>query len=157
MNSWSNINQPTRQKCVPKTLLEEVIKTELSSLSLEFKHRFGYNRGMKISILAKDIDLTPSIKKYVEMKMGVLGKTIGKYEKEGALTLFVEIARSTKHHKHGDVFYAEAMLGLPGKTLRAEHFHSDIRVAINGVKGILKEKISKYKGKVEVRVQRKKK
>lgn len=118
----------------------------------------GYTiKNMKIAILAKGLELTPAIKKYVKMKMETIRRTVVKYEKEGERTLFVEIARSTKHHKHGDVFYAEATLGVPGKTLRAEHFHSNIRVAVNKTRDILREKLKKYKGKTEMEVQRKKK
>ena len=121
------------------------------------QRRFCYNNGrMKVNLLASRLDLTPSIKKFVVDKFGALERTVKAYEKEGEKTVFIEIARSTKHHKQGDVFYAEATLGLPGKTLRAEHVHSDIRVAVNEVRDILKEKIRDYKGKIEERTKRQK-
>lgn len=100
---------------------------------------------MKIDINASKIDMTPSLKKYVNMKMGSLSRFVKRFEKEGELTVFFEVARSTKHHKHGDVFYAEANLELPGKLLRAESYNSDIRVAIDSVKTTLKQEIIKYK------------
>ena len=112
---------------------------------------------MKIDITATKLDLTPSIKKYVSEKLAILGRMVAPHEKEGERTVFVEIARSTKHHKHGDVFYAEATLGFPGKTIRAEHFDSDIRIAISEMRDILREEIKKYKEKAEVKIQRKRK
>ena len=100
---------------------------------------------MRIDINASKIDLTPSLKKYVNMKMGSLSRFVKRFEKEGELTVFFEVARATKHHKHGDVFYAEANLKLPGKLLRAESYNSDIRVAVDSVKTTLKQEIVKYK------------
>lgn len=100
---------------------------------------------MRINILGTRINLTPSIKKYIELKIGSLKKFISRYEQEGEITVFVEIARSTEHHKHGDVFYAEATLHLPKKTLRVEHKDFDIRVAIDSVRDALKLELKKYK------------
>jgi len=108
---------------------------------------------MKIEILGTQLDITPSIKKYIEEKIGSLDKMVSRFEHEGDVVAYVEIARSTKHHKHGDVFYAEATLGLPGKTLRAEHEHEDIRGAIDMVRDTLRGEMKKYK---EIEVERKK-
>ncbi len=107
---------------------------------------------MKINILGSKLDLTPSIKKYIEDKFTPLGKVLSRFEKEGEIALFVEIARSTKHHKKGDVFYAEVTLELPKKTMRVEHYNEDVRTSIDAVKDILKEEIKKYK---EIREQKK--
>ena len=107
---------------------------------------------MKINILGNKLDLTPSIKKYINDKFLPLGKTISRFEYERETVLFVEIARSTKHHKKGDVFYAEATLELPQKTIRGEHFDKDIRTSIDVVKDIIKEEIRKYK---EIQEQKK--
>lgn len=100
---------------------------------------------MKINILATKIGLTPSIKKYIELKIGSLQKFMDRYEKQGEVAVFVEVARITKHHKRGNVFYAEATLRLPQKTLRAEHENSDIRVAVDLVRDALKRELKKYK------------
>lgn len=100
---------------------------------------------MKIQILATKISLAPSIKKYIELKIGSLQRFISRYEKQGEVAVFVEIARTTKHHKHGDVFYAEATLHLPKKTLRAEYESFDIRVAIDLMRDVLKRELKKYK------------
>lgn len=117
-----------------------------------------YNHGrMKVNLLATRLDLTPSIKRFVGDKFGTLERLVKAYESEGEKTVFVEIARATKHHKRGDVFYAEATLGLPGKTLRAEFFDVDIRVAVDAARDALREEIKAYKGKIEERSQRKKK
>lgn len=102
---------------------------------------------MRIDVLGNKLDLTPSIKKYIDEKFTPLGKMLSRFEHEGETILFIEIARSTKHHKKGDVFYAEATLKLPGKTLRAEHFDVNIRTSIDMIRGVLREEIKKFKEK----------
>jgi|SRR3989344_1383581 len=102
---------------------------------------------MQINIDASKIDATPSLKKYAISKLGALSKLVLRYEKEnGETELFLELSRSTKHHKRGEIFYAEAMMQLPGKGLRAECFDEDIRAAIDKVKDMLRADIAKYKG-----------
>lgn len=103
---------------------------------------------MKINIKATKLDLTPAIKEYIEIKIGSISRFIERFESGGEAEVSVEIARTTKHHHKGDVFYAEANLKLPQKTIRAEHSDFDIRVAIDNVKKILKEEVSKYKEKI---------
>lgn len=100
---------------------------------------------MKLQILASRLALSDALKEYVAMKLGVLARYLERFEKEGEKLLVVEIARSTAHHRHGDVYYAEATLRLPGKTLRAEHRNSDIHAAIDVVKDVMKIEIKKYK------------
>jgi ribosomal subunit interface protein len=106
---------------------------------------------MNITIVAKKLDLTPSIKKFIEDKFGSLARMMSSFEKEGGLDCFVEISRTTRHHKSGEVFYTEATMRLPGKTLRAEASDLDIRIAIDGVKDTLKAEINKYKEKTDER------
>lgn len=100
---------------------------------------------MQIIIHSKNLDITPAIREYIETKIGVLDKFIRKFEDQGEIKAEIEIARTTKHHKHGDVFYAEANLRLPKKNLRAEHCDSDIRIAIDEIKNKLHNELVKYK------------
>jgi len=102
---------------------------------------------MNIQIKAKDLDLTPSIKEYIEEKIGSLDKFLEKLEDQGEVLIDVEIARVSKHHKKGDVFYAEANLKLPKKMLRAERKDFDVRAAIDHVRDRLQRDIVKYKDK----------
>lgn len=100
---------------------------------------------MKINIKTKNLDLTPAINEYILEKIGSNARFLPKYETEGETSVSVEIARNTKHHRHGDVYYAEVNIYLPGKKLRAEHSDWDIRVAIDNVNKKLKEEIKQYK------------
>lgn len=102
---------------------------------------------MIINIKSTNLDLTPPIRKYIEEKIGSLDKFLGRFEKEGGVKIFVEIARTTKHHKSGEVFYAEAMFSLGKKIFRAEDLNDDIRLAIDEVRNKLQQEIKKYKEK----------
>ena len=115
---------------------------------------------MQIQIKATNLDLTPAIKEYIEKKFTSLVRFLrkelaptAKNKKAPASShrelkdrvIFIEIARTTRHHRHGNVFYAEATLEIDKETLRAEHSDYDIRVAIDKVKDKFKKEIIKHK------------
>jgi len=134
---------------------------------------------MRIDIKATNLELTPAIREYIEMKIGALSRFLKRFDGSTSLTInperrrriegstsltinperrrrieakneievFVEIARTTRHHKTGDVFCAEASFSIGKKLLRAEDIDWDIRVAIDKVKDKLKQEINKYKDK----------
>lgn len=100
---------------------------------------------MLIDIKAIDLELTPAIREYIETKIGSLSRFLKRFEAESEVKIFVEIARTTKHHKSGNVFCADANFSIGKKLLRAEHSDWDIRVAIDKVKDKLQQEIKKYK------------
>ena len=95
---------------------------------------------MNIAIKATHLDLTPSIKEYVEEKVGALEKFISVLEGK------VELERD-RHHRSGDVFRAEIMLVMGGKLMRADAEAGDIYAAVDLVIPKLKEQIGKFKDK----------
>ena len=99
---------------------------------------------MQIDIEATNLELTAPLKQYVEEKFGKLDKFLKSYDASG-VRIRVEVARSTKHHRRGDVYRAEGNLYIPGGMLRAEHSAEDIRVAINKAKNKLEREIKKQK------------
>ena len=114
---------------------------------------------MKISIKANKLELTPAIAEYATVKIGSLERFIKRFEEGGEAEVTVEIARTTKHHQHGDVYYAEANMNLKGVVIRAEQTDEDMRAAIDKIKDTLKLEIQKHKEKDEIKrqVNRKKK
>lgn len=100
---------------------------------------------MKITFKATQLDLTPSIKTYIEEKIGSLARLIMPFEREGECIAEVEIGRTTHHHHKGEIFRAEVNLHLPGKSLRAEHIAVDVRTAIDRVRNMLRFEITKYR------------
>lgn len=85
--------------------------------------------------------MTPSIKQYVEEKIGNLEKYLN-----GVLEAKVELERD-RHHHTGEVFRAEVMLIIGGKILRADASSEDIYASLDMVIPKLKEQISKFKDK----------
>lgn len=102
---------------------------------------------MNITIKGTELDLTPSLKTYIEDKLGTLTKFLKRYEETGMAELWVEIARVSRHHQKGLVFKAEGKLPLPKKVLYAAEYHDDARKAVDALKRVLKLEIDKYKTK----------
>ncbi|MBI4094470.1 MAG: ribosome-associated translation inhibitor RaiA [Candidatus Liptonbacteria bacterium] len=109
---------------------------------------------MKISIKATNLELTPSFTAYIESKLGGLSKFVNRFDKEGAVELRLEVARTTRHHHKGSVFMAEANVRLPGRMLRGVARAEDPRAAVDMLKDKLKVEIEKYKDRAEPRRRR---
>ena len=95
---------------------------------------------MNISIKATHLDLTPSVKEYVEEKVGHLEKFIKATEAK------IELERD-RHHHSGLGFRAEVNMFIAGKVMYAEAGAEDIYSAVDLVIPKLKEQISKFKDK----------
>ena len=108
---------------------------------------------MKIAIFAKNLELTDPIRAFIDNKIGGLIKL---FRSDEAIKIKVEIARTTKHHRSGDVYYAEANLNIGGKLVRAEANDNDIRIAITKVKDALQVEIKKLKEKKKDRARQSK-
>ncbi|MEX0689912.1 MAG: ribosome-associated translation inhibitor RaiA [Candidatus Paceibacterota bacterium] len=96
---------------------------------------------MKININTNNLELNDALKKYVSNKIGSLKKVVKRFEEKGEVKIFLELSRTTNHHKSGDVYYAEANVELDGDLIRVEHKDEDIRVSIDQIKDILQRKI----------------
>lgn len=101
---------------------------------------------MRLEIQTTDLDLTPSLRTYIEKKIGGLSRFIKNLPQDSILAE-VEVGRSTRHHRHGQVYHAEVNLKLPGKLIRAAYDDEDLHQAIDKVKEKLKREIEKYKKK----------
>lgn len=102
---------------------------------------------MKLHIFSKEVEIGQGTREYIEQKFHMLDHFFKRLEKEGEILIEIEVARSTKHHQSGMIYYAEATIKLPQKTLRAEYYERNIESAIDGVKDILKNEIVRYKEK----------
>ncbi|MDI6717560.1 MAG: ribosome-associated translation inhibitor RaiA [Patescibacteria group bacterium] len=100
---------------------------------------------MKLNIKASGLDLTPAINEYVENKIKSAGKIITGFEKSQEAEINFEITRTTRHHRHGNVYHAKANVYLNGKLIRVEHDGDDVRAIIDKVKDKLKIEFQKFK------------
>lgn len=99
---------------------------------------------MKISIKATKLNLTPELKDYVEKKMAMLEKYLGRIQ---VLGCHFEVGLEVGGQASGKIYRAEANLDLPGELLRVEKSEKDIFKAIDKVKDHLARLIKKYKEK----------
>ena len=99
---------------------------------------------MKIDLKTKNFEITPSIKIYLEQKLNSLDKFLPKDE---SVFADVELAKTTEHHKKGDIFMAEINLTVPGRLIRAVAEEWDLHVAIDAVKEELQREITMNKEK----------
>lgn len=98
---------------------------------------------MKIDIFAKQIELNGALEEFIQEKIGSLDKYVG----DENPSVRVEISRPSKHHRSGDIFYAEANLKMGGQLIRATAQHADLHTAITEVRDELQAQIKKLKDK----------
>ncbi len=97
---------------------------------------------MIVSIHTTNIEPTPAIKLYVEKKIA----SIAKYN-ENITKMAVDIGMTSHHHNKGNIFYAEATINLPGKTVRVVKEAEDLYKAIDKVRDHMKNELKEVKEK----------
>ncbi len=98
---------------------------------------------MKINTKATNISLTPAISDYVEKKISLLEKF---FKNPGEVLINVEVGKTTKHHKSGNVFLAEIHIVADGEEYYATTETEDLYAAIDLVKDdIAREMTSRRK------------
>lgn len=98
-----------------------------------------------IKLQGTNLDLTPQIKDYLNEKLEDIDKFLS--NAAGTQEAQVELAKTTGHHQKGEIYRAEIMISLKGKTVRAESTEEDIRQAIDEIKEDISREIKKYKEK----------
>ena len=102
---------------------------------------------MQIKIQSTGFELTPAIRELVEKKVGSLSKPLKRFEEKSEAIAVVEVSRTTKHHRHGDVFCAEINLNVSGRVIRAENSNVKLQAALDITKDKLKQEILRFKEK----------
>lgn len=121
---------------------------------------------VKIVIKATNLKLNSKLRDYIEEKIGSLEKFAEVFQSENyynsfftkgkpRVEIWVEIGKTTRHHRKGDIFRAEVQMRFPGKSLRAESERKNLKLAITEVKDELQRELKKYKGRAEAVVKRK--
>ncbi len=126
---------------------------------------------MKIIIKTKNLKLNQALKNFIEEKINSLEKfcffgsptqipPLSKKERdwEGKgkprVEAWVEIGRTTLHHKKGPVFWAECQMHLPGKSIRSTAQSKDLKLSIVEVKDELQRELKEYKEKLTAKTKR---
>lgn len=103
---------------------------------------------MRLQIKGTGFELTPALSQLIEKKFGSLAKLLARWEKNDEILLRVEIAKNTKHHNKGKIWYAEGNLDLPLKILRIEETNEEMYAAIDKLKDRLKNELLDLKDKL---------
>jgi ribosomal subunit interface protein len=115
---------------------------------------------MEVNIRAKNVELTPHLKEYIEEKLfsacrfipTLLEKEIEDKEQVGRevgrIVLEVELEKVTGEEK-GRIFRTEAQMILPGRVIKAEDVAENFKASIDEVKHELQRQIKEYKEKIE--------
>jgi len=107
---------------------------------------------MKIIIKTKNIENSESLNSYIEEKLSGLQKFISVLREEGDVgktlaEVFVEIEKTTKHHRKGEIFMVKAFINMPGRNIVTEVESDDLFKAVIEAKDNLQAEIRKYKTK----------
>lgn len=97
---------------------------------------------MIINIKALGLELTQAINDYLRDKLAYVEKSLGAYA--GAAQAQVEVGKTTKHHKAGEIFRAEINLLYRGKNFRVSVEDQDLYGAIDGMKDKIIQEIRKF-------------
>jgi len=109
---------------------------------------------MKIVIKATNIKLTGVLEKYTIEKLTGLEKFLKPVFEKTQPTLHIEIGKLSKHHRTGNIFYAEGQLFLPGKILRAVTERGNLKLAVVEIKDELQRQLKTYKKKEMLKRQK---
>lgn len=99
---------------------------------------------MQLNIKATNVELTNNLRDYIQKKMDMLDKYLGKLK---VISAHFEISKTTNHHLKGEIYSAEVNLVVNGDLLRVEKTEKDLFKAIDKVKDHLELVIKKYKDK----------
>jgi putative sigma-54 modulation protein len=97
---------------------------------------------MQISITGKNLEITESLRKYVEKKIGRLDRYLPNNILEGRVELTVESTRAAK-----DSQVAQVTLRTKQTVLRAEESSADMFASIDAVFEKMQRQIDRFKGK----------
>ena len=103
---------------------------------------------MRISINAKNIELTPTLEVHIEEKFtSHIRRLVEKKNDVDLPLLHLEVGRSTRHHKKGNVYYAEANLNLGKTVFYAKAEHGDVYAACDSLRDEMEREIKEFSGR----------
>ncbi len=99
---------------------------------------------MRHNIKATDFEITPAIKDYVEKRVEHLDKFINAEDKELPMC-YVEIGKTTNHHKNGELFRAEFTIHIGKNSFRVESQEEDLYAALDKATEEMTEELKSFK------------
>ncbi len=97
---------------------------------------------MATNIKATNIELTNTISDYVNKKIESINKLVNESKE---VTIYVEVGKTTNHHKQGDYFKAEFDVTIDGEKFYTVAEESDLYKAIDDAKDDMLRRIKNSK------------
>lgn len=94
---------------------------------------------MNSIIKGHNMELTAAIREYAEQK---LGSIISRLENKSDSSLEVELGITTKHHKHGDMYKAKALLIVGSRRIHVESVTDEMYKSIDELKDKLDDELA---------------
>lgn len=99
---------------------------------------------MTTNIKATNIELTSAISNYVNKKIESINKLVNDFKE---VSVYVEVGKTTNHHKQGDYFKAEFDVVIDGEKFFTVSEESDLYKAIDRAKDDLVRRVKNSKKK----------
>lgn len=100
---------------------------------------------MKLQLKVTNLELSDSISTHVRERMASLERMVRRWGDEAEA--YVEIGRTTRHHRHGEVYRAEMNLRFPGGMVRVVREETDIYTAIDRMRDEVLQELARYRGR----------
>ncbi|MEK7180408.1 MAG: ribosome-associated translation inhibitor RaiA [Patescibacteria group bacterium] len=107
---------------------------------------------MKTNTKATNIILTSELRDYIDKKLAGVEKFLD--PNDTSIMCDVEVARTTAHHKAGEIFRAEFHIHIAGKYLTAVSEKDNINAALDEVKDEIIHSLKSYKTKKDTLFKR---
>src|SRR3989344_7857334 len=91
----------------------------------------GYNNFMNIKIKTTALTLTPAISEYIEKRLSSIKKF---FQNDTTSKCDIELAKTSRHHKQGEIFRAEVHIIAKGVNFYASAEKEDLYMAIDTVR-----------------------
>lgn len=98
---------------------------------------------MHYNVKTTNIEMTPAISDYLDKRLSAFDKLVSPGDE--SIKCNVEVGKTTRHHKSGDIFRAEINLHTAGKDFYAVSERSDLYTAIDEVKDETVRLITQHK------------
>ena len=103
---------------------------------------------MRVTIRQKNLEITPALQVYIEMKiLKPLRRLLKRAVAEDLPVFDLELGRSSRHHQKGKVYHGAVTLTLGRKMIRAEADEEDIHAVCDLLQEELEREILRFKGR----------
>jgi ribosomal subunit interface protein len=111
-----------------------------------------FGTGLRVKYKATGLTMTPEIKAYVAKKLVAIERQLN--PKDTSVYGEIELERTTRHHRQGQIFRTEMNLFVQGVQYRVETTGENLYPAIDAMKDDLLRELKQIKGKKVAQARR---